>query len=228
MYFAKIIPMLILLTSLNSLASSTIPGPDVNKVKQSIFLVRSTILNGGGTGFVTVLGDEPILVTNRHVCDIPTHGRLLRVSNETGKYIGTILGWSKDSDLCLISLPGNFSVADHPPLVVARVGASIGQIVHTVGYPRLLGPFYGAGSVVAYETGYDQTIAKWAMFAKASMLAQPGQSGSPMLDERGEVVGVLVAINNLYTFYVPLSDLRKMLGLDAVKDDQQPKRRWRF
>lgn len=181
-------------------------------IAASVFTVRSTLVNDGGTGFVIKLGNKQVLITNRHVCAMQTQGNLVRVTNATGKYVGAILSWSKESDLCLVSLPTNFDSEKHPALPLAKSRAAIGDVIHSFGYPRLRGPHMSSGVLVAIEPAYSQINGKWVETERVSFGGNPGQSGSPILNNRGEVIGVFTWIlGNTYSCFVTLQDLKTFI-----------------
>ena len=136
-----------------------------------------------GTGFL-VSGDGKML-TNRHVIEGCTmvHARI------AGGFVGvTALAKDKENDLALLQIQG----AGGPWAILDEAGPRVGEDVIAVGFP-LRGILCSSANVargnVSASTGpYDD-----ARLFQISAPIQPGNSGGPVLDQYGHVIGIVVS-----------------------------------
>jgi len=94
---------------------------------------------------------------------------------------------SADLDLATLAVPGATGIT---PLPIAG-DATLGMHVFTIGFPfpSMLGfdPKFSEGSV----SGLSGLGQRWLY--QISVPVQPGNSGGPLVDDEGQVVGVIVA-----------------------------------
>ncbi len=138
---------------------------------------------GGGTGVVWQPGG--VVLTNDHV--VAGAGGALRAQTLDGRSLPvTVTARSQDLDLAVLHIPAN----DLPPVTVGdstrlRVGELVFAIGHPWGQPWVVtaGIVSGLGEA---ETGSGQQIA----FVRSDVRLAPGNSGGPLLDARGRVIGI--------------------------------------
>jgi S1-C subfamily serine protease len=163
--------------------------PAVAAVAPSVLKVRATSQSCGrgfsGTGFV--IGPERVL-TNAHVVGGASS---VGVEVDGSLVSATVVDYDSEQDTAVLLVPG----LDLPALTfdVAAQAAQSDAIV--LGYP-LGGPFtVSAGRVrsVTELTGPDiyqsTTVQRQVYLLRA--LVRPGNSGGPVLDADGEVIGVV-------------------------------------
>jgi S1-C subfamily serine protease len=177
------------------------PADVVQKVKQSTAYLRVRLPAGEaqGSGFFAL--EQGILVTNAHVVGMKRGGnppRSVEVvvhSGEAGeaKLAGTVLGVDRDNDLAVLRVEGDPARLPPPLPVASAAGLMETQNVYVFGFP------FGA------QLGKNITVSKSAISALRrggdGVLKQvqvnggmhPGNSGGPVTDTRGVVVGVSVA-----------------------------------
>jgi S1-C subfamily serine protease len=140
-----------------------------------------------GTGFVV----EPGLVaTNAHVVAGESVTELIR--DDGTRVDATVVVFDPDRDLALLEAPG----LDRPPLpvAVARPGDVGGVFGHPRGEPLRVAPFAVARLLDATGRNiYGSQLVEREVLEVAADLA-PGDSGSPLVNAEGEVVGVTFAI----------------------------------
>jgi S1-C subfamily serine protease len=143
--------------------------------------------SGAGSGFI--LDDEGHIVTNNHVVADATQVTVLYYDGTEAK--AEIVGTDDDSDLAVIhvdSLPDNV----HPLSLGDSDLVDVGEWVVAIGNPFGLGSSMTLGIVSAV----GRTIASGATpFAipqaiQTDAAINPGNSGGPLLDLKGEVIGV--------------------------------------
>ncbi len=151
-----------------------------------------------GSGFV--LRDGAI-VTNMHVIEGASRGYIKQIDSKTKHNIEGILRADNRHDLAVLSVPSLSAPA-------VRLGDStklaVGDTVYAVGNPRGLEGTFSQGIISSVRTFDSETI------LQITAPISPGSSGGPVLNDRGEVVGVAVATfkggQNL-NFAVPASYL---------------------
>lgn len=140
-----------------------------------------------GTGFVVRPG---VVVTNAHVVAGEPATRLVR---DDGSEVGaTLVAFDPERDLAVLSAPA----VDRPALPVgtSEVGARGAVFGHPGGGPLELSPFEVRRRIEAVGTDiYGSPGVARDVLVLASDLA-PGDSGSPLVDPSGAVVGVAFAI----------------------------------
>ena len=145
-------------------------------VEPSVFTVQTP--DGVGSGFAfTKIGRKTGLVTNYHVVQIGwEHGRKnVDVLRDTQNLSGFIEKVDPSADLALISVD-----ADLPLLTKASTQPAIGDPVLAIGSPLGLGGTASSGIVSAERDGRLQFSAP----------VSPGNSGGPVIDRTGKVLGV--------------------------------------
>lgn len=133
---------------------------------------------GSGTAFAV---SKNRLLTAEHVCDMVGEDGFLAFK-EGGRLISfRILKKDKTADLCLLGGAHGLK-----PLKIAKKGPETGDIAATYGSPLGVGDVYTEGR-------YGPIIDKgWGVRRQLSLQSCAGNSGGPVLNEDGEVTGVLV------------------------------------
>jgi S1-C subfamily serine protease len=136
-----------------------------------------------GTGFF--ISDDGFLVTNEHVVNNATSVRL--VTND--KTIDAkVVQVDAENDLALLKATGKFSPL---PITTSRA-VRLGSTVATIGFPdptlQGFSPKLAKGEIASLSGIGDSP-----RFFQISVPVQPGNSGGALVDERGNVVGVVSA-----------------------------------
>jgi TPR repeat protein len=134
-----------------------------------------------GTGFL--ITRNGYLVTNHHV--VKDCGKV-RVQTAAGLLDAAVVRVDAASDLALLKVNGTF---DALPVVSSR-SARLGATVATVGFPNIglqgFEPKLSKGDISSLAGIQDDV-----RYFQISVPVQPGNSGGPLVDERGNVVGVV-------------------------------------
>jgi len=145
---------------------------------------------GAGSGFV--LDEEGHIVTNRHVIE---GAREIEVTLFDGKsYEATVVGDDASSDLAVIrvSAPAESLV---PVVFGDSTRLRVGQCVYAIGNPFGLERTMTTGIVSSLNRSLpsrNQRTIKSIIQIDAAV--NPGNSGGPLLDSRGRVIGMNTAI----------------------------------
>jgi S1-C subfamily serine protease len=145
--------------------------------------IAQTRPEASGTGFF--ITEDGFLVTNEHVVKDATQIRLV---TSMGLMSARVVKVDSANDLALLKAAGKF-----PALaVVSSRAVKMGSTVATVGFPNptLQGfaPKLAKGEVAALSGAQDDP-----RYFQVGVPVQPGNSGGALVDERGNVVGVVSA-----------------------------------
>ena len=156
------------------------------KVMPSVVLIQVITLDGSqgfGTGFITSSDGE--IMTNAHI--VADAKEIAVTLSSKKEYEAKLRGVDRDTDLALIKIEAH-------GLPVLKLGDSsqlhIGEIVFAFGNP--LGLTWSATFGIVSATGRtDSSGFNSATDAiQTSAIINPGNSGGPLVNIRGEVVGV--------------------------------------
>jgi S1-C subfamily serine protease len=142
-----------------------------------------TISSGRGSGSGTIVSPEGLVLTNNHVVRGASGGRV-SISTTVGKrYTGQVIATDPRNDLALVRL----NTSDRFPTVRLSNSENIqvGQRVFAIGSP------FGLSGTLT--TGILSRIGRNGDLQTDAAL-NPGNSGGPLLNSRGELIGVNKAI----------------------------------
>ncbi|HEU4348762.1 MAG TPA: trypsin-like peptidase domain-containing protein [Actinoplanes sp.] len=157
--------------------------------------VRSSA-GGGGSGSGFVFDDQGHIVTNNHVVAAAGAGGRVSVVGSDGRRLSAeVVGTDPGSDIAVLRVT---PAAALRPLALADPNATrVGEPVLAVGSPLGLSGTVTAGIVSALDRqvrlgGYTRQNA-----VQTDASINPGNSGGPLVNARGEVIGVNTAIATL-------------------------------
>ena len=141
-----------------------------------------------GTGFL--FSSKDYVITNYHVVK---EANSIRTKFTNGKTVeAVVVAKDSKSDIAILKLENS------PPLSATQIKlgdssqARMGEKIFTIGYPasKIMGekPKYSEG-VINAMTGLKDDPA----FFQVSVPVQPGNSGGPLFNKRGEVIGITTA-----------------------------------
>ena len=141
---------------------------------------------GAGSGFI--ISADGFVVTNNHVVEKASH---IEVVTQNGdRYDATVKGLDRKTDLALLK------VVTDEPLPFVRLGdsdsARVGEWVVAVGNPFGLDGTVTVGVVSA--RGRDINSGPYDDYLQIDAPINRGNSGGPLFNNRGEVIGVNSAI----------------------------------
>jgi hypothetical protein len=150
---------------------------------RSAVSILQTRPESSGTGFF--ITEDGYLITNQHVAG---NGAQVRLVTETGLLSARVVKVDVANDLSLLKAEGKFA----PMPVVASRAVKMGSTVATVGLPNIglqgFAPKLAKGEIASLSGAQDD-----ARYFQISVPVQPGNSGGALVDERGNVVGVVSA-----------------------------------
>src|SRR5690554_3626311 len=210
----------------------------VNNFKESVFPIVIKLKDGSfdiGTGFL--VGNIYTIITAKHVVEKAEHISIITPTGKIAKVREVVFSNNKDVDIALICLSDN-SFSNSKPF--NAIDGEILEDVLTIGYPPLPGfdafQIYelstinnkfktSRGQIIGNESAYIDSQEYLIINAKV----KGGNSGSPVINNKGNVVGLVVQIpmdiNNAreldklgYGIVTPTNEIRKLL----VSDDYTP------
>ncbi len=141
------------------------------------------MLRGAGSGFI--VGADGKVLTNHHVV---ARSKDIRVKLEGSRELSArVLGSDPLTDLALLQLEGD--VKDLPVLALGNSDdIRVGDWVVAIGNPFGLASSVSAGIVSAKER--DIHLGPYDAFLQIDAAVNPGNSGGPLFNAAGEVVGI--------------------------------------
>jgi serine protease Do len=178
---------------------------------------RDQITQGAGSGFI--IDDAGLIVTNNHVVEGATKIEIGFFGDEAGNYYDArVVGRDPLTDSALLELVEKPSMS----LPEARFGDSTkvqpGDWVMAIGNPFNYAHTVTVGVISATERAFPVAEGRTQAVLQTDAAINPGNSGGPLLNLRGEVIGVNTAIlaneraSNLgIGFAVPINAIRELL-----------------
>ncbi|MGH0033562.1 MAG: S1C family serine protease [Myxococcota bacterium] len=174
-----------------------------NVAPSVVFIFGTNAGRTGSSGTGSVITRDGLVLTNNHVIADGGSGRPFKTIQvyfkpdpTTGNaqrdlqkaYRATVVARDTDLDLAVLRVEG--APGGLRPIAFARSGdVSVGEAVAAIGHPK-------GGGLWTLTTGYissSRNFGRKEMFQSEASL-NPGNSGGPLLDERGDLVGVNTAI----------------------------------
>ena len=163
--------------------------------------------DSGGSGFL--VSADGLVVTNHHVIRDASE---LKVQVNDREYKATVKGTDPDTDLALLQIEAEeaftyLSLGDSD-------GLRVGDWIMAIGSPLALDHTVTVGVVSAKGRSIGITDRSFENFIQTDAAINFGNSGGPLVNLRGEVVGIATAINygaENIGFAVPVSTLKQIL-----------------
>ena len=135
--------------------------------------------------------EKGLIVTNSHV--VRNVLKILVTFKDGNKIVGEVLGVDEDTDLAVVQ------VTNSQPLTAVKFADSskvkIGQLVVAVGNPYGLNDTTTFGIVSGLKRE-NVNLSRYEDFIQTDASINPGNSGGPLLNIKGEVIGINTAIIN--------------------------------
>jgi S1-C subfamily serine protease len=148
---------------------------------------------GVGTGVVIV--DKGVILTNLHVVQGSQRLEVTFMDGQTSS--AHITGVKAEDDLAVLqahTIPDDLSAA----ALASTANLRPGDLVAAVGFPFGIGPSVSAGVVSGLKRNFisPETNTNMTNLIQFDAAANPGNSGGPLVNADGEVVGIVTGILN--------------------------------
>lgn len=169
---------------------------------------------GGGSGFI--ISADGLILTNRHVV-ADTEAEYTVFTNDGKKYSAKVLARDPNIDIAVIKISASnlpkIKLGDSDSIQVGQtviaIGNALGEFRNTVNIGVVSGL---SRNITASGGGLTETIYN-VIQTDASI--NPGNSGGPLLNLRGEVIGINTAIaQNAQSigFAIPINQVKKIIS----------------
>jgi S1-C subfamily serine protease len=185
----------------------------VDKVKNAVVKVDkynrirgNDRISGTGSGFV--FSSDGLILTNAHVIDNSDKLNITLLDGD--EFTAEVTGADRDTDIAIIKI---FGSGYSPAKLGSSCDLKIGQLVIAIGNPMgyqhsvSVGVLSGVGRTMRTPDGHmiDNIL-------QSDAAMNPGNSGGPMIDTKGEVIGINTAI-------IPFAQgLSFSIGIDTAKE----------
>jgi len=142
----------------------------------------ATPIKSGGTGFL--IDGKGYIVTNAHV--VEGSQAVVLQNNKGQEYRASIIHINKENDIAILKIVDeDFKFHSTLPYSFRRNGAELGEPLFTLGFPR---------EEIVYNEGYMSALTGFngdTLSCQIGVSANPGNSGGPVFNKNGEVIGII-------------------------------------
>jgi len=162
------------------------------RVTQSVVNINVALPNGGATGSGFVIDSQGDIVTNNHVVENATY---IEVTFVDGTILqAKLVGRDPQADLAVVRVDPS-AVSLKPVTFADSDKVFVGQETYAIGSPFGQAFTLTTGAVSAL----DRSLQNSSQFSIPRLIQtdaaiNPGNSGGPLLDNNGDVIGVITAI----------------------------------
>src|SRR5881296_855011 len=164
-----------------------------------------------GLGSGVIFDKRGLVLTNFHV--IKGADEIVVRLSDKREYRGQVLGTDPKTDLAVVRFQ-----SDQHPLTVAALGNSdalrVGEWAIAIGNPFGLDQTVTVG-VISATGRSDVGIATYENFIQTDASINPGNSGGPLVNLKGEVIGIntaIVATGQGIGFAIPINMVKRVTG----------------
>jgi serine protease Do len=137
-----------------------------------------------------VLTSDGYLVTNYHVVEGKKSVTLQQQGDSLISYKANVIETDKNLDFALLKVADpKFNSFAKVPYNISDKNVVLAQKIYTLGYPK---------NDIVYSDGAISSLSGYkgdTMFYQLNIISAPGQSGSPIMNEKGELLGILASKN---------------------------------
>jgi putative serine protease PepD len=172
-------------------ASTALTATQIYKrASAGVVAIKAVTPQGGAEGTGIVLNDKGLILTNDHVVAGATSLTVAANGSSTATTSATLVGEEANEDLALIKVDPS-GLGFKPLTLASTKTVQVGDSVYAIGSPYGLQETLTRGIVSALgRTISAPDGAKITGAIQTDAALNPGNSGGPLLDEEGQVVGV--------------------------------------
>ncbi|WP_209122191.1 S1C family serine protease [Alkalihalobacillus sp. BA299] len=148
---------------------------DIQLYKEAVVTIQAD--HAKGTGFA--VSPDGLIITNHHVID--GKGKFIVSFPNGDLYEGTVIDSNEELDLAFVHVSAN----DVPYLTLEDKSGKIGDEIYVIGNPLMHSQIVTNGQIIENEDRLQ--------VLKISAPIYSGNSGSPVINENGKVIGVVYA-----------------------------------
>jgi S1-C subfamily serine protease len=170
-------------------------------------------------GSGVVISESGAILTALHV--INSTDRWVIVFADGSRSPATVIGRQPENDLAALQ-PSNPPDEVKPAILASTAGLNPGDRVVATGFPFGIGPSVSAGVISGLRREFDDPSKhqKFSNLIQFDAAVNPGNSGGPLVNRDGEVIGIVTAILNPSAagvfagigFAVPIENAARALG----------------
>lgn len=149
-------------------------------------------LKSSGTGFG--ISSNGIIVTNFHIVEEAGLIKIRGINSDFSKsYTAKILTSDKKNDLTLLQIvDSSFTTLGTIPFIIQNNITAVGENVFVLGYPlrtTMGDEIKLTNGIISSKSGFKGDITSYQISAPV----QPGNSGGPLFDNQGNLIGIINA-----------------------------------